>query len=181
MESTLLISVNDILHYTTISGDIDVNKINPHIYNAQILYLEPILGSSLYEKIIDLVNTNDITGSTYTDYNILLLNYITPSIVFHTMELFIPMNSFQISDGGTFQFTPSNASFSQLDEIEKITNKYRIIGSKYDKKLSDYLCKYSSLYTEYTNNDGLVSKTENTMRIGGWYLGGSNKVSKIRG
>ena len=55
MESTLLINLDDILHYTSVSGSIDEFKVLPHILNAQTLYLEPILGSDLYEKLLSMV------------------------------------------------------------------------------------------------------------------------------
>jgi len=170
MENVLLINLDDILHYTSVSGSIDELKILPHVLNAQILYIEPILGSSLYEKMLTLVDS----GTTSGDYLTLLNNYITPSLVFHTMELYIPLNAFQIADGGVYQFNANNASTSPIDEIEKIANKYRVIGAKYDQKLSDYLCKYSNLYQEYTNNIGLVEKTEVTPRTN-WYLGNKYK------
>lgn len=177
MESTLLITFDDILHWTNISGSVDSFKVMPHILNAQILYIEPILGSALYDKILDMVNDDTISGNT--DYNNLLFNYITPSLVFHTMELYIPMNAFQISDAGVYQFAITNANVSPLDEIEKLSNKYRVIGAKHDQKLSDYLCKYSSLYQEFISNDGLVKKTEVSPRTG-WYLGKNNIQNKIR-
>jgi len=179
MESTLLISLNDILHYTTVGGDVDDVKINPHIYNSQILYIEPILGSELYEKMISLVNTGDINLGGNINYKNLLDIYITPSLVFHTLEFFIPINSFIIADGGTFRLNPTNASYSPMDEIDRLSAKYKIIGNKYDKKLSDYLCKYQTNYIEYQNLDGLVPKTETTNRCG-WYLGLSNQTNKIR-
>jgi len=180
MEATLLINFDDILHCTGgLRGNIDVEKINPHIYNAQILYLEPLLGSSLYEKIISLVNTGDITGTTYAVYKTLLDEYITPSIAFHAVELYIPLNAFQVADGGTYQFQATNSITSPLDDIDRIAIKYKIIGSKYDSKLSNYLCKHENDYIEYINNTGLVGKTEATPRIG-WYLGNSRMGSKIR-
>ena len=177
MENTLLINYDDILFYTQITGEIDQYRIMPHILNAQILYLEPILGTSLYEKILNLVANDTISGST--NYNTLLLQYITPSVVFHTMELFIPLNAFQIADGGTFQFTPSNAQYSPLTDIDKIATKYKIVGSKYDDKLYAYLCKNKDLYPEYTADDNLVKRTENAPRCN-WYLGTDHSKSKIR-
>lgn len=168
MESTLLINLDDILHYTSVSGSIDELKVLPHVLNSQVLYLEPILGSSLYEKLLSLVDDGSITGET--NYNILYHNYIIPSLVFHTMELFIPLNSFQIADGGVYQYTANNANISQIDEIEKVSNKYRIIGAKYDQKLADYLCKNGHLFPEYINNTGLVGKSEVAPRTS-WYLG----------
>lgn len=179
MENVLLISFDDILHYTSISGSIDEYKVNPHIFNAQILYLEPLLGSDLYNKLINLVETDAISGET--NYKTLLDSYITPSLVFHSLELFVPINSFVIADGGTFQFAPTNANPNSLNEIERLAQKYRLMADKYDQKLLSYLCKNSSLFSEYTNNTGLVDKTETTTtRAGGWYLGINNIESKIR-
>lgn len=178
MTSTLLTNLDDILHFTSVSGSIDEYKINPSILNAQILYIEPILGSDLYEKIIDLVETGAISGET--NYKLLLDDYIIPSLVFHCLELYHSFNSFIISDGGTFQFQPTNANPAPLNEIERITNKYRTIGAKYDDKLVKYLCKNSTLFPEYYNNTGLVDKTETTNRATGWYLGLNNTGSKIR-
>lgn len=178
MTSTLLTNLDDILHMTSISGSIDEYKVNPHILNAQILYLEPILGSDLYEKIIDLVQTGAISGET--NYKLLLDDYIIPSLVFHSMELYIPFNSYIISDGGTFQFQPSNANPNPQSEIDRLSNRYRTIGAKYDDKLVKYLCKNSNMFPEYCNNTGLVDKTETTNRATGWYLGTNNIQSKIR-
>ena len=178
MTSTLLTNLDDILHMTSISGSIDEYKINPHIASAQVLYIEPILGSDLYEKIIDLVETGAISGET--KYKLLLDDYIIPSLVFHAVELYIPFNSYIISDGGTFQFQPSNANPNPQSEIDRLSNRYRIIGSKYDDKLVKYLCKNSTLFPEYTNNTGLVDKTETTNRGCSWYLGLNNTGSKIR-
>jgi len=180
MKKQLFIDFDDILTYTTISGNIDVYKVEPHIYNAQILYIEPILGSDLYTKIETLISTGEITGTSYANYNTLILDYITPSIAFHTMELFVPFNSFQIADGGMLMHSPTNSTASPFEDIDKIVNKYKIIGAKYDDKLVAYLCKNNSLFTEYNTNTGLVDKTETTNRGCSWYLGTNNITSKIR-
>ena len=179
MEAILLINFDDVLHYTALSGNIDVAKINPHIYNSQILYLEPILGSDLYEKMISLVDTNDINSSGYTEYKTLLDTYITPSLAFHTVELYIPLNAFQVADGGVYQMQATNAQTSILSDIERIATKYKVIGSKYDLKLDAFLKKNAVTYPEYQYNAGLVHKTEVTQKSG-WYLGVNKIGSKIR-
>lgn len=179
MENTLLITIEDILHFTSISGSIDEMKINPAILNAMILYLEPVLGSDLFNKIIYLVETNAISGSTNSNYKTLLDEYITPSLVFHTMEFYELHNSFIVAEGGTFQFQPSNANPIDYSNIARLEKSYKATAAKYDEKLSKYLCKNSSLFSEYISNDGLIKKTEVTNQTG-WYLGLSNQIDHRR-
>lgn len=179
MKNTLLINLNDILSYTTVSGNLDETSISPHIFNAQILYLEPMLGTDLYDKLIELVDTDDINTTGYTNYKTLLDTYVIPVVVFNTLALFIPINSFKVTDGGVYQNQATNANTSEIDKIDSITQRYKIIGAKYEKKLVAYLCKNSTLFEEYTSNDGLVKKSETTQRSG-FYLGTNNIYSKIK-
>lgn len=173
--TTLLIKLEDIQHYTTIQGSVDTKNVNPHINNAQILYIEPILGSDLFEKIQNLISGNTIKNNI--DYYKLWDEYIKPALVFHTMQLFIPLQSFVLADGGTFQYETTNSQTSTIEYIEKLTAKYKVIGSKYDDKLVKYLCDNSQLFSEYHNNQGLIKKTETTPSID-WYLG--HQESRIR-
>lgn len=168
--TTLLIKLDDIQHYTTINGSVDSKNVNPHINNAQILYIEPILGSNLFNVIQNMISGNTIKDN-YNYYK-LWDEFIKPSLVFHTMQLLIPLTAFVIADGGTFQYENTNSQTSTIEYIEKLVAKYKIIGSKYDDKLRDYLCANGSLYSEYINNQGLVKKTEVTP-VTDWYLGSS--------
>lgn len=174
MEAVLLINTDDILFYTNASPNIDSYKVNPHILNAQLMYLEGILGSDLYDKLLDLVDTNEIEDVANVNYKTLLTDYIAPYLVMRTMELYVPLNAFQIADGGAYQHSATNAITSRLEEIDKISKKYQIIGQGHESRLTKYLCKYSDLFVEYTSNDGLVKKTPSTMRASGWNLNKSN-------
>lgn len=179
MEEVLLINFEDILTYTQINGSVDRNKLSPHIYNSQILYLEPLLGSSLYEKLLSLVSNDAIETQVNTDYKTLLYDYITPSLVFHTLEFFNSFNSFQMYDGGVYQHSANNANNSTLDDIEKISVKYKIIANKYDSKLSKYLCENSNLFPEYVNNTGLIDKITNSSSFG-FFTGMSNVKNNVK-
>lgn len=173
MNSVLLINNDDILHYTTVSPNIDLYKINPHILNAQVLYTEPLLGTTLYEKLLDLVETGDIDDNAYVNYKTLLEEYITAPLVHHTMELYLMLNTFTANDAGVIQFTSDNTLPVGMSEIERLSNKYKNIAGRYDDKLRKYLCENSSLFPEYTQ-DGLIEKAGNTQRISGWNLSTKN-------
>jgi hypothetical protein len=49
---------------TSISGNIDVNKITPSIWISQITDIERVLTKGLYDKITDFTN-NTLVGTTY--------------------------------------------------------------------------------------------------------------------
>lgn len=166
MEKSVLINFDDIKSYTSVSGSIDIYKVNPHILNAQILYLEPTLGSELYDRVIDLFESGDINLNNYAKYKTLLYDYITPSLVFHTMELFIPFNSFQLNDGGTFQHNANNSTTSTQSDIEKTSSRYKIIGIKYDSKMIKYLELNKNDFPEFIENNGLIKKNKSTFNMG---------------
>lgn len=166
--TTLLIKLTDIQHYTTINGSVDSANVNPHINNAQILYIEPILGSNLFNNIQNMISGNTIKDNS--NYYKLWDEFIKPSLVFHTMQLLIPLTAFVIADGGTFQYETPNSQTSTIDYIEKLVAKYKVIGNKYDEKLKTYLIENSEQFPEYINNTGLIKTTEKVPGID-WYLG----------
>jgi hypothetical protein len=168
--TTLLIKLDDIQHYTTIQGSVDSKNVNPHINNAQILFIEPILGTNLFNNIQNMISGNTIKDNF--NYYKLWDEFIKPALVFHTMQLLIPLSAFVIADGGTFQYETTNSQTSTIEYIEKLVAKYKVIGSKYDDKLQNYLIENSELFPEYINNNGLVKITEKVPGID-WYLGAS--------
>ena len=59
MSDVLFIQREDLIRYTLIGGNVDTDKIIPHIKVAQDIHILPILGTKLYEKL-----QSDISGST---------------------------------------------------------------------------------------------------------------------
>lgn len=178
MEYTLLINHQDIINFTQIDGSIDFEKLKPSILNAQVLYTQKILGSNLYNRIIDLVNDDNISVFTY--YQTLLYDYVTPSLVMHTLELFEPLNSSVLGDNGTFQYNLSNAAAAARAEIDRKVKIYQMQASNFDDMLQKYILKNITEFAEYNDADGLVQKTVEQYPKIGWNLSMKNSVNKIR-
>ena len=51
MSDVLFIQREDLIRYTLIGGNVDTDKIIPHIKVAQDIHILPILGTKLYEKL----------------------------------------------------------------------------------------------------------------------------------
>lgn len=181
MSKVLLINKDDIMTYTSLNGNIDSDKLSVHVYNSQIIYLEPALGSALYDKVISLVDNGDISASTYVNYSTLLYDYITPFLVFSTMEQFIDFNAFEIANGGIYRHTTDNAVISTKEENDGLGQKYRNIANKYLKLLQKYLCDNSTLFTELTTADQEVERDKENNLRGGFYTGDTNRITYKHG
>ena len=51
MAELLLVKPEEITSTTIMGGDVDLDKYTYTIYNTQIMVLEPLLGTQLYDKI----------------------------------------------------------------------------------------------------------------------------------
>lgn len=80
----LLVSDTMIKERTVIHGNIDPKLIYPDIKVAQDMYIQPLLGSALYNKIQTLINTNTISDGANVNYKTLLDNYIVDALIYYT-------------------------------------------------------------------------------------------------
>lgn len=72
-----IIRQSDIVKYTPIGGNVDIDKFLPCVLDAQITDLEPLLGESLYDKIATDYENNDLAGLYLTLYD----DYIKPLFI----------------------------------------------------------------------------------------------------
>ena len=100
-----LISADQILQLTGVSGDIDENILNPNIKKAQELQLNRIFGDALYNKIIaDYPTYTGVYLTIYNDYALpILANW---SIAYHVKKNFAEINDFGNSRKKTDQSEP---------------------------------------------------------------------------
>lgn len=73
----LLIKPNDIFLNTTLQGNIDETRLIPMIANVQNLNIKPLLGISLYNKILTDFDADALAGSYETLYNDYLVDIIS--------------------------------------------------------------------------------------------------------
>ena len=74
MAQVLLVTRADILKLTPINGNVDTDKITPFIKSAQDIHIQDILGTKLYNRIIDGIENSNLPA----DYNTLLVTYVQP-------------------------------------------------------------------------------------------------------
>lgn len=169
--NVLLISDVIIKDRTSIHGNIDPKLLYPEIKTAQDMYIHPILGSTLFNKMVTLVNTSGVTG----DYKTLLDNYIVDPLMYYTLaSLPVPI-SYQFWNKGVIRKQGDLTELPSMSELIDLANHYRIRAEWYAERLTKYLKQNATTtvlpeYLEYGNSLETIIPSESnfTMPI---YLG----------
>ena len=78
--NVLMISEQSFKDFTVASANIDLKNVTQVIKMTQDRYIHPILGSALYDKILDLIVANTIGQAGNAVYKTLLDSYITDTL-----------------------------------------------------------------------------------------------------
>ena len=101
MSKALFISMEDLVRYTPISGNLDFDRVVQYIEIAQDIHIHELLGSNLYEKLQADVLSSSLSG----DYETLMRKHIKPSLAQDSLLEFLPFSQFSINNKGVFKHT----------------------------------------------------------------------------
>lgn len=154
-KNVLFISVEMLKERTGIHSNIDPKLLYPEIKTAQDMYIHPILGTALFDKLIDDIN---VSGTTTGNYKTLLDNYIVDALMYYVMAGLPEAISFQFWNKGVIRKTGDNTELPSMIDLIDISNKYRMRAEWYAERLTKYLKQSlnSNLFPEYANpGDGI--------------------------
>lgn len=150
MARVLLISEKTLKQNSVINNNVDGMYILPAIEYSQDAGLQPLIGTKLYNKLMDLVESG-ITEAT--DYKYLLDEYITPYLINKvTSEIQIPL-TFKLRNQGVVQQTGDNTYAPSMKDTQYVIQNYENKANFYGNRLSDYLRANKSKYPEYCSVD----------------------------
>ena len=146
-----------IKHRTIIHGNTDPKLIYPDIKVAQDMYILPILGTALYDKLQTALNDGSIprdgsapTDAAYLPYKALLDNYILDALQYYTMAELPTSMSYQFWNKGVVRKQGENTDLPSMSELIDISNKYRDRGQWYANRLRVYLIQNAATkFKEY--------------------------------
>jgi hypothetical protein len=147
-----ILFINDVIlkERSSIHDDIDPKLIYPSIKVMQDMYIEPILGSNLYQKIQAIIESGDINLPAFSAYKNLLDNYIIDTLLFYTLADLAFNLSYQFWNKGVVRKQGDNTELPSLSDITDIENKNKIKGEWYANRLRLHLIdRHATLYPEY--------------------------------
>lgn len=133
---------------TGASNNIDGKQIFPMIKVAGDMYIQPALGSKLYQRLQDGVVADNLTNDEKT----LLDFYVTDALLWFTMSLLPMALGYQLFSKGFLQKTSEESSAPSRGDLELIEQKYKSMAEFYKTRLIKYLQENYTLYYEYLNH-----------------------------
>jgi len=168
-----LVTAQEIKTHTSLGGNVDADKFMHLLDDVQIMVLEPILGTKLYNKILTDFDAGSITG----EYAEILNNYAKP-VLWHSVQAQYLRDGIVLArNNGIFTATPNNSSPADLDAIKYIQKGAQSKADVYIERLERYLCDTNlPEYIQSQDNDYDIHPSKDVTTIGGWYLGNRAEI-----
>ena len=153
-----LISEQLLKLYSNISRNVDIVKVLPYVILAQKFYIEPILGSPLYEDLQKQISKKEELGVEITpEYQGLLLK-VAPVLALYVDYLSIRPLAYSITEKGITKQNSENSSSIDADELGQYMLDIKNKAEMAAKLLVDYLSK-CDLYPLYRPNCDIKTDT----------------------
>lgn len=161
-----IISEKYIKENTPLTENNQMKDIFPHIDTAQEVHLQYILGSDLYEDILNKFDQQILNPDEVK----LMNDYIKPALLYRTLYLALPFIQYNLRNKGFMVNTDDAATAATQNQFLFMYNivRDRAIGN--EEILKQYLCKNDRLFPKYINPDGLIKPDKKRGNTGGLYF-----------
>lgn len=145
MTDTYLIGASKIKELSPVHDNVDNDIIKQSILTCQQMYLEPTIGSGLYDYIIDNVD------SLNSDYTTLLEKYIHPVLLHWVLADIVDILTYRYTNIGVQTKSGENSLPIGAPEVRRMRNRYRNRADAYSRDLWDYLCENNDTFPLFDN------------------------------
>ena len=150
MSYVLFISENKLKESTAINMNVDVDLLLPYVRQAQKLYVEPKLGTDLYDKLKADITAGTLTGA----YKTLVDEYIGDMLPHWGFYNLIPYLRFKVENGNIYSKTSETGNALTTEESQHLREEVRNTAEYYTERLIEHITNNTSSYPEYSTNSG---------------------------
>lgn len=166
MAQALFVNREDIVKFSAVNGNVDVDKFIQFVKIAHDIHLQNYLGTDLFNKI-----STDIIGSSLSgNYLSLVNNYIKPMAIHWAMVEYLPFAAYTIANKGVYKHGSENSETVSKDEVDFLIEKHRDIAQHYTQRFIDYMCFNNNLFPEYNSNSNEDMNPDKDSSFNGWYI-----------
>ena len=152
MTTTLLISEAKVRAFSDINESLDDSLIVNAVREAQDIVMQPIMGTKLYNALIEKIDNNSLSGS----YQTLVDDYIQPALIY--ASLYNITENVYVRTRNNGLLTPTGGENSVNVDKTMYDTKRQSISNKlqfYSDQLSRYLNEKYNLFPELGENTEL--------------------------
>ena len=158
---TLFLKDNDIPSLTDFDGNIDADKLKPHIFTAQTNDIKRILGVTLYDKMLTDYKAGpgvgDLTGIYLTIYN----DYLVPMEVYFSCMYYMTFGGSKTSNNGIVKNSFDNGVALSDPEVNRLIGVYRQLANNAELFFYEFMddkevVEYDRTKTDENNNNPVI-------------------------
>jgi len=160
MTTTFLISEAKLREYTDIDNNVDSALLKNGIREAQDIELQRLLGTLLYDKLLSLVDSNDINEASYSNYKTLVDDYAQDFLIY--ASYYYILDSIYLRSRNNGLLIPQGGENSDAVDRTLYNVKRQSVKGKmeyYAEGLKDYLIEEEQLFPELTQNTKLYQNS----------------------
>lgn len=145
MNPTDFISQEFIKENFPINQNIEPSIIGPIIPMASDLYILPILGTALYNRLISSVQTTSLSG----DYLTLMTTYVQPALLNYVMYEALPFLNYRITNINVGKHKTDTSDPVNEDELLNLRKQIYYNANYFAERCTRFLRANPDLYPEY--------------------------------
>ena len=170
MATALFITQQDLVRNSIIDGSTDYDKIIQFVKIAQIIDIQNLLGTDLYNKISTLIANGEIDDVANAKYKTLLNTHLQPMLIWAAQIYYIPFAAYSIKNGGVFKHRSETSETVSKNEVDYLVDKAREFMEYYSRRFIDFMSFNQSDYPEYTSNTNDDIYPDYDALFNGWVL-----------
>jgi hypothetical protein len=137
-----MISPQMLKEKTALHDNVDSKLIIPVLKRVQDMYVQPLLGSTLYKKILADIKTNSLSGK----YKELLDEYLLDVICQYALAEIAPDLNAQFYNKGVTNKQAEGSTAVTGTDLKTVIAKYTKNGEWYAERCKRYLQQYANQY-----------------------------------
>ena len=166
MAQALFVSRDEIVKFTALNGNLDVDNFVQWVKVAQDIHIQNYLGTKLFKKINDDIVAGTLAGNYLSLTNV----YIKQMLVHWAMVEFLPFAAYTIANKGVYKHNSENSDTVSKEEVDFLVEKERSIAENYTRRFIDYMSFNNSLFPEYNTNSNADVYPDKQSDFAGWQL-----------
>lgn len=157
--SALLIDDEYIKQYTPLGRSMDPKEIYPFISEAQNMYIQDLLGTPLYDDIMEKTYHSP-TGASYSSIEWQLVDLCSKSLAYWSVYLALPHISIKMRNGGLNKPLPESTQTTDLSELRYLREEIKNLAEFWSQRVVNFLCENSNSFPLYgSSSDDMYPST----------------------